>query len=373
MKIFIFVNHSWPHTGGSERVVQQISESLNKKFNCECTIFSKSHSGEPIVQNGVVYRAVNPSPQKFLQEVIQGSPDHILVYGDMFIYWPVILNNLNNLKCGKTIVLVGMNSMRQNGVLLQKFIKSKDLINTAVHSKKYIDYLMCNHYKIPVNVIPNGVDLSEFKNSSFDFRKKYNIEKDTKIILCVSNFFPGKGQEFLVPIIKNVQNKIKNSIAIFICSRVNFPFAKILQDRFLICAKKENINFRLLENLSREEVISAFLASDAFAFPSQKEVAPLVLLEAMASKTPWVSLPVGNSQELSGGIVIPAKEIDADENFIYNSQIIDSFSKALSNILENKEYSERLILEGNKEAQSDFNFDTIVNRYFELIKGKTNE
>jgi len=373
-KIFIFVNHSWPHTGGCEKVVQQISESLHSKFNCECTVFSKSYSGNPIVQNGIIYRSVSPSPQKFLQEVIQGSPDHILVYGDMFIHWAFILNNLNNLKCGKTIALVGMNLMRQNGLLLQKFIKNKDQINVVVHSQKYIDYLMCKHYDIPVNVIPNGITMSEFEKSSFDFRSKYNIDKQTKIILCVSNFFPGKGQEFLIPIIKNVQDKIKDSISIFICSQVNFPFAKILQNRFITNAKNANINFKVLEDISREEVISAFTTANVFAFPSQKEVAPLVLLEAMASKTPWISLPVGNSKELSGGIIIPAKEIDADENFIYNSEIIDSFSKALINVLENKEYSERLILDGNKEAQSVFNFDIIADKYFELFtKRKKNE
>jgi len=368
MKIFILVNHSWKHIGGCEKVVQQIAESLYRQFNCECCILSKSFSGSPTKYNNVLYKSLSPSPQKFLQEMMREKPDHILVYSDMFVHWPYLLNNINNLKCGKTIALVGMNAMRQDGRLLQKLIKNKNDVNVVVHSQKYIDYLMCKHYKIPVSVIPNGVDLPEFQNCNVDFRNKYNIDKNKKIILCVSNFFPGKGQEFLPRIIKKVQSRIKDSIAIFIGANTNFPFSKILKDKFVANAKNENINFKLLMDIEREDVISAFLAADVFAFPSQKEVAPLVLIESMASQTPWVSLPVGNSEELSGGIIVPNKNFDMDSNFVYNDDISNNFSKALVEVLENKEYSDKLILEGKKQVQSDFCFDMIANRYYDLIK-----
>jgi len=368
MKIFILVNHSWPHTGGCEKVVQQIAESLYNQFNCECHILSKSYSGSPMHHNNVLYKSLSPSPQKFLREILQEKPDHILVYSDMFVHWPYLLNNVSSIKCGKTIALVGMNAMRQDGRLLQKLIKSKDDINVVVHSKKYIDYLMCKHYKIPVSVIPNGVDLPEFQNCNIDFRDKYNIDKNKKIILCVSNFFPGKGQQYLPAIIKKVQKRVKDSILISICSDVDFPLAYNLQNNFLIEAKKENIGFRLLKNLDRETVVSAFLAADVFAFPSQKEVAPLVLIESMAAHTPWVSLPVGNSTELAGGIIVPNKNLDMDNNFVYNDEISDIFSKALIKVLENKGYRDKLTSEGKIQVQSDFCFDMIVNKYYDLIK-----
>jgi len=368
MKIFILVNHSWPHCGGCEKVVQQIAESLYQQFNCDCSIISKSHVGPAIRYNNVLYKNLSPSPQKFLKELIQEKPDHVLIYSDMFFHWSYFLNNIKNIKCGKTIALVGMNAMRQDGRLLQKLIQNKNDINVVVHSQKYIDYLMCKHYKIPVSVIPNGVDFSEFRNCKVDFRSKYNVDKNAKIILCVSNFFPGKGQEFLPQIIKRVQNKVKNSIAIFISAKTDVPFSKILKDRFINIAKNENIDFKLLTDIDREDVVSAFLAADVFAFPSQKEVAPLVLIESMASQTPWVSLPVGNSSELSGGIIIANKNLDIDNNFTYDKEIFNTFSEALIKILENSEYRNKLILEGQKQAQSDFCFDNIVSRYYDLIK-----
>jgi glycosyltransferase involved in cell wall biosynthesis len=50
-------------------------------------------------------------------------------------------------------------------------------------------------------------------------------------------------------------------------------------------------------------VASAIAAADLFLFTSRVECAPLVILEAMAASTPWVSYDVGNVSELAGGVV----------------------------------------------------------------------
>jgi glycosyltransferase involved in cell wall biosynthesis len=50
-------------------------------------------------------------------------------------------------------------------------------------------------------------------------------------------------------------------------------------------------------------VDDALAAADLFMFTSKLESGPLVLLEAMAAGTPWVSLDVGHASQLAGGIV----------------------------------------------------------------------
>lgn len=50
-------------------------------------------------------------------------------------------------------------------------------------------------------------------------------------------------------------------------------------------------------------VADALAAADLFIFTSKLESGPLVILEAMASATPWVSLDVGHASQLAGGIV----------------------------------------------------------------------
>ena len=61
----------------------------------------------------------------------------------------------------------------------------------------------------------------------------------------------------------------------------------------------------------RAEVIDAYKAADLFVFGSQVECSPLVLFEAAASATPFVTVGAGNAAEIAewtgGGIVVPSE------------------------------------------------------------------
>src|SRR5690606_36471515 len=54
----------------------------------------------------------------------------------------------------------------------------------------------------------------------------------------------------------------------------------------------------MLLDLPRSEVVAAMHAADLFIFPSLIECSPIVLFEAMASRTPFISSPCGNAPEI---------------------------------------------------------------------------
>jgi glycosyltransferase involved in cell wall biosynthesis len=68
----------------------------------------------------------------------------------------------------------------------------------------------------------------------------------------------------------------------------------------------------LLTDFSRDQLIQAYLNADLFVFASQIEYSPLVLFEAAASGTPFLTTPVGNAEELigwlGGGFLIEAEK-----------------------------------------------------------------
>ena len=109
MKIAICCNHSWPHIGGSEKIVQQIAESMNQEFKHDVTIISDSAHKTRIHNNIKIVE--NPrNVQVFLKML--ATFDHVLVYSDYFVYWPHIVANIENIKAKVHIALVGMNYMR---------------------------------------------------------------------------------------------------------------------------------------------------------------------------------------------------------------------------------------------------------------------
>ena len=102
-------------------------------------------------------------------------------------------------------------------------------------------------------------------------------------------------------------------------------------------------------------------------------MAPLVILEAMASKIPWVSLPVGKVRELEGGVIATDGILnynilkDVEDNILYDTPLIEQFSKALMAILQNDTYREDLGNKGNDLIREKLSFDKIIPRYNDIF------
>ena len=66
----------------------------------------------------------------------------------------------------------------------------------------------------------------------------------------------------------------------------------------------------MLLDLPRPELVQAYLNSDLFVFASNVEYSPLVLFESAAAGLPFLSVPVGNAEEIArwtgGGEICPA-------------------------------------------------------------------
>ena len=290
MRLVVGVNHAAPfHVGGSEKVVQQITESMTSDFDMDCHVITR-FANKSVTHNGVHVEPMKDDSQQFINQVNALKPDHFLVYSDSFHHWPTVVRQAEAFKCSKSVALVGMNHMRSREELFRLFRRKHEQFTVITHSDNYLDFKQCNSFDIPVRVIPNAIDMSEFEDHGFSFREKYKIPSSKKIILCVSNFFPGKGQEHLLHILKKLKNKGHDFVAVFICTPVNFRPAEVMRQRFSQQIKRAGFDYKILVSIPREDTTQAFLEADVFAFPSQIEVAPLVMLESMAAGLPLVAI-----------------------------------------------------------------------------------
>lgn len=143
-----------------------------------------------------------------------------------------------------------------------------------------------------ISYIANGVDVKYFsstKISSRDFRSKYNISHDVKLILCVSRIDYQKNQiqalELLVA--------DRNAHLLFIGPISSQWYFEKLHAK----ASELNIANRLsfIEGLSPKDpdLVAAFHAADIFILPSTHEPFGIVVLEAWASSCPVLSSNAG--------------------------------------------------------------------------------
>ncbi|NJL70517.1 MAG: glycosyltransferase family 4 protein [Candidatus Competibacteraceae bacterium] len=314
------------------------------------------------------YEPADRTPNEYLSQLRSLQAGYTLVYSDCFAYWPQMLEAFDSLPGRIGLATVGMNHMIERKHSMSSFLSKKGKIDIICHSDNYQDYMVCQKHGLHAHVIPNGVSLAEFKVSDWDFRAKYGVTSP-KMVLCVSNFFPGKGQEHLVRTLDALAEKRKDFAAVFVATSVNFSFAKMLEDQVRFAVKKSKYETRFLKDIPREDTVQAFFAADVFAFPSQKEVAPLVAIEAQASHLPWVALPVGNMASLSGGRLVPFESKDERGYVKYSNRTYQYFAQAIDDLLNDPLQAMAFAENGYVQVEREFNWDAIADRYEVIMRG----
>jgi glycosyltransferase involved in cell wall biosynthesis len=156
------------------------------------------------------------------------------------------------------------------------------------------------------SIIPNGAFAREFNNDALpDFRGEFNPGSGL-LLLCVANYCDRKNQLLAVRAFRRAQ--LKDATLVLIGGEFNGYSEQVW--RLDAALQKELPAGRvvLLEKLSRAQTCAAYRAADLFVLPAKAETQPIVLLEAMASQTPWLSTDTGCVSELPGGIVARSED-----------------------------------------------------------------
>jgi len=372
MKLLVCTNFAQPfHTGGAERIVQQITEFLAQR-GFVCTVFCQHGNSTQFINQVKIVPVGNLNESQFIEKIIEENPDHLFVYSDWFFMWPAILSNIDKLNMQKSIGLVGMNRMRSsipsNKYVSDSFKKNNHHFKVIAHAENYIDCITCREWGVPVEIIHNSVDLSEFIKSDFDFKKHYGIKTD-KMLLCVSNFFPGKGQEYLIPIINRLYAKYKDFTFVFISSTLAFQPGNKNREFIKSSCDRLGLPVKFLNDIPREHVVQSYFACDAFVFPSQQECGPIVILEAMAASKPWIAIDVGHIRELLGGICIQSF-VDNGEKVVFKDSISSAFLKGIESFLLDKNLRDSLGELGRKNIEKEYNWDKIKEQYLSFFLNK---
>jgi glycosyltransferase involved in cell wall biosynthesis len=142
-------------------------------------------------------------------------------------------------------------------------------------------------------------------------------------------------------------------------------------DKVLACAEQINTQSShkraLLLDLPREDLIQAYMAADLFVFASHVEYSPLVLFEAAAAGTPFITSDAGNAKEiinwLGGGFMM--KDSANPEGFrIINPQ---SLADEIAALMNQNSLLEKTGKKLRESWQKDYTWDVIAKRYERVL------
>jgi glycosyltransferase involved in cell wall biosynthesis len=217
-------------------------------------------------------------------------------------------------------------------------------------------------------IIPNGAGANEFLPASkMDIRMKLGIAADEFFILHVGTYTGIKGHAEAIRMY--LKSKVKNGVMVFIGFQHNdFIRYTKFNKRFLLW---KLLNFfprkkYIITLLNREETVAAYKAADLFLFPSKMECSPIVLFEAMASETAFLSTDVGNAAEIvewsHGGEILPTF---IDEKG-FSCALIDQSVTQLNKLYADDRKRKQLAKQGFEAWEKKFSWEIITKRYEQM-------
>lgn len=416
MKILHTVEFYYPNGGGMYEVVRQLSERL-VNFGYDLTVATRKlpENSQSII-NGVKIKEFDLAGNfitgikgeiKKYQEFLKNSNFEIITnFAAQQPLTDLALPILDKIKAKKVFVPTGfsafyMKEYKDYFERMKKWMRQYDM--NVFLSDNYRDVNFAQQNGITkMTLITNGADEREFLfKSNIAIREKLGISKDYFLILHVGSHTGVKGHQEAIEIFTKA--KIKNVFFL-----IN---GKGSAGCFNSCKRKErklndSKNFKLsnkkliLKDLNRKELVAAYQEADLFLFPSNIECSPIVLFEAMASKTPFLVTDVGNSVEIikwsNGGMLLPTKKgialdislsaklkekvkkilkhfgrpyLGADYHF--SKAKIEESIKILEFLYNNPKKRDKLAREGYKSWLEKFTWEKITKDYERVYKKLT--
>ena len=209
-----------------------------------------------------------------------------------------------------------------------------------------------------IEVIPNGIDLSEYGDlpPKGAFKKKFGIDDDEKIVLYLGRIHRIKGIDILVKAFADIVKKLEEVKLVVVGPDDGY----LGELEVLINALNMEDNMLISGPLYGRDKLEAYVDADVYVLPSRYEIWGMTVLEAVACGTPVILTEnCGMAKYLRDKVGLVVKP---DSNHL---------SEALLEILLN--YKRRSIFRENCKAVIEkFNISNTVSElekvYGELVK-----
>jgi glycosyltransferase involved in cell wall biosynthesis len=362
VKILHTVQRYYPDSGGSEEVVKQLSERLAAKGHDVTVATSETALRSESVINGVnikgfrcsgnIVEGIQGDIEEFRDFVRCGDFDIIMNYAGQIWSSDLLFDLLPTLRAKKVFVPCGYSRLHDSKFTeyYKKMPQVLRLYDKVIYlSENYIDAAFAKQHSLNNGqVIPNGANLSEFEGiRKGKFRDNHDITNETMLI-NISNHSVLKNHKLFWNCVSGLKNDHTRSI--LISNPYKEGLRKWLKECYTEC-RLNSIRYDtlILENANRKTIAEALTDADVFIFGSKVECSPLVMFEAFASKTLFITTDCGNVRDYEDIAVIVENERQATD-------VVRLFQKSPDKYIYRIE-------KGFEVVQNKLNWDVIASSY----------
>ena len=362
--------------GGIARVVHDLSKRLIKDGHEVTVVTYRDNADVPEYENdkGVnVYRVDNYMihPNNFIDWIMQlnfnmlskateiinkeGGFDVIHAHDWLVTYAAKSLKNAYDIPIVATIhaTEAGRNSGIHDET--QRYINDTEWLLTyeateVIVNSNYMKNEIQRLFGLPfdkINVIPNGINLSNFTGieRDYDFRRQYAMDNE-KIILYVGRLVYEKGVQHLIAAMPKILSNY-NDAKLIIAGRGG------MMDELRAEASNLGLNDKIYFTgyLNSKQVQKMYKCADVAVFPSTYEPFGIVALEAMLAGVPTVVSDVGGLDE------IVTHGVDGMKSYAGNA---NSIADSVTVLLYDHQLATNVSKKAKQKVKDQFNWEKIA-------------
>lgn len=414
MNILHTVEFYPPSVGGAQEVVRQISERLAARGHHITVATTRLKNRKTGLINGVkieefdisgnAVAGIRGEVERYQRFLVEGKFDIMMNYAAQQWSMDLVFPVLEQIPSPKVMIPCGFSALYNPE--FQKYFEQmpqwmRQYDHLVFHAGEYRDVNFAREHQIThYSILPNGASQAEFEQDLPSFRRRYHIPEDAPMLLTVGSHTGIKGHRLCMDAFQ--QMDLKRVSLVIIGNKIGSPpgfwslffrpvlsaikhrdfgrairlIGELLSGRLgpgcladchaqagIINRNKMSEKRVFVLNPPRNDVVAAYQSADLFVLASNVEYSPLVLYEAMASKTPFVTLACGNSAEIvrwsGGGIVAPT--IQKREGYVDGDPA--ELARAIASLLNSPPALARLADAGHSAWLERFTWEKIAIQY----------
>jgi glycosyltransferase involved in cell wall biosynthesis len=357
LRVLATVERYAPAIGGAERVVQRVAEGLAARGH-ELHVLTGG-AREEVEHNGVHVhrvpvsgneaRGIEGDEAAVLDTIDRVAPDLVFNYAAQTWATDCCFALLRRERRPRMVLApcgfssLGRRRYQSYFEAMPDRLRQYDAL--ILHSAVYQDWRFAVEAGAErIVIVPNGADPPAPR------RCAAGEGHGKQLAVTVGSHVLSKGHAQFAHAIRALSREHELAAAIVAPRRHGLDAARGCQLSCSLRARRGAI--RLIDGSADGAVTNTLAAADLFLFTSRVECAPLVILEAMAAATPWVSFDVGNVSELAGGIVATGR-----------SELLDAARQILSG------QRSELGPAGHSAWQAEHRWDSVLDRYEAAFEG----
>ncbi len=417
MRILFGCQYYAPSVGGVQEVMRQIAERLVAMGHQVVVATTKMAARDFETLNGVNIKEFNVSGnliggmageiEQYQEYAVTGDFDVVMIMAaqqwTFDALWPV----LDRMKCRKVFVPCGFSSFYEPAY--EKYFRQlpgvlRKIDRLVFHSTKYRDIDFAREHGMDnFSIIPVGASEDVF-NVAADalFKARHGIQEESFLFLTVGSFTGLKGHLELVKAFsrlalvegqhatlilngndvqildRSIGGLVDKFVGLVRTHGVQYSFGRIFKKLLgsgatpkkiaSLINKSQPNKLVLVTNFSRHELAQAFMAADLFVFASNVEYSPLVLYESAAAGTPFLSVSVGNAEEIArwtgAGVICPST-VDG-RGYVRVDEVV--LAQEMAELMQQKERLAKLGAAGRKSWSERFTWKAIAFQYEHLFQ-----